>query len=206
MLRAPGDGSSTLPESTEERQTGDTVATKKSESMLGRWDAWYGDTPSVPRYYGSADTYELVADFLRGMAVEDWGCGLAAYADHHEGRYTGVDGTASQYVDTIADLTAFRSASPAILLRHVLEHNYDWRLVLDNAIASTTERLAIVLFMPLAEETTVVHEDVGGLGVPDISFALDDITQPITDAGFSVTVQSVETGMGYTETLISCTR
>ena len=37
--------------------------------------------------------FRLAADFLDGLAVEDWGCGFATFRSFHRGPYTGVDGT-----------------------------------------------------------------------------------------------------------------
>ena len=58
-------------------------------------------------------------------------------------------------------------------MRHILEHNYEWARILDNALASFTERMALV-FTPEQEVTEEIafRSDVG---VPDIAFRLADI-------------------------------
>lgn len=57
-------------------------------------------------------------------------------------------------------------------MRHVLEHNPDWDIILDNALASFRKRFALVLFTPFSEETHPL--DDGGLH--DLSFRREDIT------------------------------
>jgi len=148
--------------------------------MLDRWAPWYQGEPDVIRNYGPAESYTLAARFLSGLAVEDWGCGQGAFRQYHDGPYVGVDGTLAQGgCDVQADLTEYRSQTEGLLMRHVLEHNHEWERVLANAVLSYTRRMVIVLFMPTDHVTRVVHEDVAGLGVPDIAFRLEDVLQPI---------------------------
>ena len=150
------------------------------ETMLGRWAGYWNRGTAL---MGDPESYFVAAEWLRGLDVEDWGCGLGAFQTYCTGRYTGIDGTESPAVDVIADLTAYRSTSPGILLRHVLEHNHAWRKVLDNALASFTGRLAVVLYTPLCPQTWVRLEDAGGLGVPEICFRLDDLRDQIIAGG-----------------------
>ena len=164
---------------------------------LDKWERWYTDSNyQVP--YGDTVSYFLAEDWLRGMPVQDWGCGFAWFKKVHYGGYIGIDGTPSQWCDIVKDLTEYKSSSPGILLRHVLEHNHDWEKVLDNAVASFTKRLCIVLFTPIVDETKVLVEDVCGLGVPDIAFNLDDILsrlgcQFFVDTMTSGSIYGVET-------------
>lgn len=163
---------------------------------LNAWAPWYAsDSPQTP--YGGDLTYELSEQWLAGLDVEDWGCGLGWFRRHHRGGYVGVDGTDSPWCDVRADLTVYRSSTPGLLLRHVLEHNVEWEAVLDNAFASFSERLCIVLFTPLADVTTVLVDDVAGLGVPDVAFRLDDLTGRFDGCEWDVeTVDSPETHYG----------
>lgn len=176
--------------------------------MLDRWAPWYDTLPEGGIQYADGRTYEIVAKFLGGLDVEDWGCGLAAYREFHGGGYKGVDGTLTEYCDVQADLTEYRSTTPALLLRHVLEHNLGWRRVLDNAIASFTKRMVIVLFTPPQDATRILAADVGGLGVPDIGFLTSDLTNPIMDSGAEVHLDMQPAHCGYdnVETLIYCER
>lgn len=145
-------------------------------SAIGRWAGWYEDV-SEPVPYGLTVTYELGAAFLADCAlVEDWGCGTGWMRQHFpEGRYVGLDGTASAHADRVVDLECYASRTPGIFMRHVLEHNYEWRRILQNACKSFTQRFVLVLFTPLVEETREVAF-VADPGVPDIAFALADIT------------------------------
>lgn len=142
---------------------------------VGRWADWYEDV-AEPEPYGLTATYELGAAFLAACAlVEDWGCGTGWMRQHFpEGRYVGLDGSASRHADRTVDLEAYASRTPGIFMRHVLEHNYEWRCILGNACRSFTQRFALVLFTPLVEETHEVAF-VADPGVPDIAFALSDI-------------------------------
>jgi hypothetical protein len=173
-------------------------------SNLNRWDPWYraGDGQQA---YADTATYGLAAAWLDGLDVEDWGCGLGWFRRFHRGGYLGVDGTRSRWCDVHADLAAYRSMSEGVLLRHVLEHDPRWRDVLDNAVASTQRRLCVVLFTPPQDETRVLAEDVGGLGVPDIGFRLADVTDRLD--GLRHTVETLETDSGYgQETVIRAER
>ena len=60
-------------------------------------------------------------------------------------------------------------------MRHILEHNYEWARVLDNALASFTQRMALILFTP-ERETTQEIAFQSEVGVPDIAFRLADVT------------------------------
>lgn len=141
--------------------------------MRAKWDAFYRGVEDM-RPYGDSRTYALGAEFLKGLSVEDWGCGLGWFSRFHEGEYTGVDGSCSKFAKVIADLTERVSVTEAIFMRHVLEHNRDWKLVLGNAIASFQKRMVLVMFTPFSDETHVMTESVPG--IPDIAFRKRDLT------------------------------
>lgn len=163
---------------------------------LDRWAPWYADADEPRGYAGGDDiTYLAAAEWLAGLPVEDWGCGYGWFRQFHDAGYLGIDGTRSRWSDLVADLAEFRSSTPGLLLRHVLEHDHRWSQILDNAVASFTARMCLVLFTPLTDTTRVIVEDVGGLGVPDISFALDDLTVRL--AGCEWTVEQVATDTAY---------
>ena len=166
-------------------------------SNLNRWAPWYDAATEQRPYVVDEDdtTYRAAADWLAGLAVQDWGCGYGWFGLMHTGPYVGIDGTRSRWCETVADLAEYRSSTPGLMLRHVLEHEPRWARVLDNAVASFTERMCLVLFTPLGDRTTVLAEDVGGLGVPDISFRLGDITDRL--AGCRWSVETVPTATAY---------
>jgi hypothetical protein len=85
----------------------------------------------------------------------------------------------------VADLTRYTSHAEGLLLRHVLEHNENWRAVLGNALRSFTRRLVIVLFTPFVEKTSRVGY-TEAVGVPDIAFARDDLTAYFTGLNWSL--------------------
>ena len=66
------------------------------------------------------------------------------------------------------------------MMRHILEHNHDWRLVLENALASFDKKFCLILFTPFSDgQTKVLKENKKyGVDVPDISFAKADIFGP----------------------------
>jgi hypothetical protein len=143
---------------------------------VGKWAAWY-EGLEAPWPYGDTTSYELGATWLAGCALtEDWGCGAGWLRTLiPPDRYRGLDGTASPFCDRVVDLAAYRSTVPGVFMRHVLEHNYEWARILDNAVASFTERMVLILFTPErpVTEAIVFRPDIG---VPDIAFRLADIT------------------------------
>ena len=149
------------------------------QTNLGKWNKWYvglkvGEGPTK---YGDLASYRLAGAFLAGCReIEDWGCGRGGFRAHCPGRYIGVDGSQTPYADKIAELTDYRSSVDGILLRHVLEHNYNWPKVLDNAVKSFRKRLCIVLFTPFADTTRELRHNLkSGVDVPDLSLSSDEI-------------------------------
>lgn len=147
---------------------------------LGAWDAHYaGLITEEP--YGGDESYGAAAEWTAGCSlVEDWGCGkgwLRRFVEPE--RYRGLDGSCSPFADEVVDLTTYRSSAPGIVLRHVLEHEHDWQAVLDNAVASFTERLFIAIFTPLQDETRVLQTEPDYGDVPVIGFQLADIVYRI---------------------------
>jgi hypothetical protein len=113
-------------------------------------DLYAGSTE--PWHYGNDDTsYFRAGAYLSGPGlVEDWGCGTT-YARRFIGApYRGVDGIASSFLEgkmSRVSLSEYRSRVPKILMRHVLEHNWDWRDILRNMVGSFTDRAVLVLFL-----------------------------------------------------------
>lgn len=145
------------------------------DSYIERWP--YAKDPSKKWYYGHGETFDLVAKFLDHPGIlEDWGCGTCTLKDYiKQATYRGIDGSTSDYNDITADLRYYRSKADYILLKHVLEHNPDWRMILQNALASFRKRLVVVFYTPFSAEThdTYFHEDVR---VPAYSFKKSEIT------------------------------
>lgn len=166
-------------------------------AMLGRWDPWYR-APRFAHFYGPADTYAIAETWLRGLSVEDWGCGYARFGQVHEGEYVGVDGS-GPWAHVHADLRAAPTGArpEGLLLRHVLEHNPDWRAILTHAAARFTRRLVLVVFTPDSgslEDRPVGH--VPELGVVDLA-----LPHRVIDAAFGecrvLDKRHVPTATGY---------
>lgn len=154
---------------------------------MGEWDTVHGAL-TEPQPYGDVTTYGLAAWWMHdgGCAlVEDWGCGGGALSEwihrDHSVRYRGIDGSDTPFAHEHADLREYRSVTEGIVVRHVLEHNYDWRVILDNAVASYTKRLAVVLFTPLVGETHVLNTEPEYGDRPVIAFALRDLLDAYGD-------------------------
>ncbi len=149
-------------------------------------------------HYGDDVTYKKGIAFLDGHGtIEDWGCGFAhAKTFVTKSPYVGVDGS-SKYADKIVDLRKYTSDADCIFMRHVLEHNFDWRRILANAIASFKKRMVLVIFTPLAETTRVIatSTNVTSIPVPDISFRKEDLTEYFKQ--FKYTEESLQTDTQY---------
>ena len=164
---------------------------------------WNYDGIPVPQRYGDETTYRLGFAMLDGCAtVEDWGCGTAYGRRFCTGAYKGIDGSPSQFTGTVADLREYRSEADGIFLRHVLEHNEDWALILAGAVASFRRRLVVIIFTPFGDETRVLGAPSP---IPDISFRKADLTALMEP--FLVAEKPVETGTWYgAETIFLCER
>jgi hypothetical protein len=144
-----------------------------------------GDRPSWQhRHYGDGTqpifaetTYEPGLRWLLETCetIEDWGCGMA-WARRHvpAGRYKGVDGSpaAGEFADVICDLRDYRSDVDGIFMRHVLEHNRDFPVILGNVMASFRKRFVLVTFTPFGERTRRLNPG----GLIDLSFRKSDLT------------------------------
>ena len=112
------------------------------------------------------------------QSIEDWGCGMA-WARRHvpEGRYKGIDGSpaAGPFADVICDLRDYKPdpAPDGIFMRHILEHNEDWPVILGNVMNSFRKRFVLVGFTPWSEGET---RRLDGGGLIDLSFRKEDIT------------------------------
>lgn len=173
-------------------------------SNTGLWDPWYAnDTREQSGAYGDTPTYKLGADWLKDCAlVEDWGAGrgwLTTFVAAD--RYRGIDGSDTPFADEVADLASYTSEVPGIFMRHVLEHDFRWEQILDNALGSFTQRMVLILFTPLGDETRDIEwEDPPG--VPNLSFRLSDLTARMKAAGVKFKRRTMRTATKYgTETI-----
>jgi hypothetical protein len=168
---------------------------------IGKWATWYQDL-EAPWAYGDPTSYEIGAAWLAGCTlIEDWGCGAGWLRTLlPPERYWGLDSTASPFCDAVFDLVTYRSRVPGVFLRHVLEHNEAWARILDNAVASFTDRMVLILFTPERPVTEVIawHSEIG---VPDIAFRLTDLTDRFPP-DVTYTVHWIPSGTQYGEETI----
>lgn len=136
----------------------------------GLWDYSSSAASGKPPVYGTVQSYALAAAYLDGHCdtVADWGCGAAGARPYFKkSKYIGVDGSPG-YADVVADLRAYHGKTAGILLRHVLEHNYDWVQVLQNALGAATHRVAIVLFLEPQPWTKLLCLSGTGGDIPNL--------------------------------------
>jgi hypothetical protein len=152
--------------------------------------------------YSDTVTYEKGFNWLKCcQVIEDWGCGAGGFKrffTNVKNQYIGIDGSITPFSNVKADLVTYKSNVPGIYMRHILEHNYEWRKVLENALQSFTERFCLVLFTPFTDATKeIAHNLPHGVDVPDIAFSKDEITKIISDNGCVFTLESFGTDTGY---------
>jgi hypothetical protein len=139
--------------------------------VYGPWD--YADrTQQFP--YEDTASYEIAGEWLSGHGlVEDWGCGVGWASRYIEGTYRGVDGAWSRWADEVVDLREYRSDVGCALMRHVLEHNADWRQIAENFTDSWHDRAALVMFIPPQVEEVDTGDETWA--VPDIAVSGPDL-------------------------------
>lgn len=153
------------------------------------------DEPVAP--YGDDTTYRDGLGWLweNSWIVEDWGAG-AAYGRKFTplgGIYVAIDGSpeSAPYVDHVCDLRAYEPATSqpdGIFLRHVLEHNLDWQVILDRALLRCRKRLALVVFTPFSDGPTRRLRPEGDYR-HDLSFNYAELTRSFDRGGFDWRVE-----------------
>lgn len=146
-------------------------------SNIGKWDEWYSSVVSVEPY-GNTESYDIGAEYLNDCEmVEDWGCGKGWFSKLRTHNYTGIDGSQSPFADKIVDLEEYTSSVDGIFMRHVLEHNFQWKKILQNAIKSFNKKMVLAIFTPWSDGETKEIAFVERVGVPDISFSKNEIVE-----------------------------
>lgn len=155
-------------------------------SNLGLWESAYLNRNPFP--YGNETSYRLGAEFLKTCrTVEDWGCGAqwfrrVMHSVQPEVRVTGLDGSAG-FCDRTVELAEYFPSVPAdgIFMRHVLEHDYNWKTILNRALDSFSQRMALIIFTPFSAQQTllsVYHFPAGG-SCPYLSLPSREIAQEL---------------------------
>lgn len=173
---------------------------------MDKWNHWYkslkpGTSPSEFRY-GNTITYSKGYEYLKSCSqIEDWGCGTGGFKTAFKGesfKYIGVDGSDTPFADMKVDLLTYKSVTTGLYMRHVLEHNYQWRQILANALDSFTEKMCLVLFTPFVDtETQLAHNLQHGVDVPDLAFKRSDITDMLDSRGIDYHIETISTSTGY---------
>jgi len=174
--------------------------------MSDKWNEWYKDltiNDCGSFKYGNTLTYELGFKFLQSCdKIEDWGCGAGGFKRHFLNenlkKYIGVDGSKTPFADIKTDLTKYISDIDGIFMRHVLEHNYEWRTILENACKSFKSKMCLVLFTPFTSETKeIAHNLKHGVDVPDLSFNKNELIQLFEEYNIKYDLMTFNTETGY---------
>src|ERR1035437_6875634 len=168
------------------------------KSNIHKWDAWYGNLKKIQLFYVKTITYELGKKFLTDCnIVEDWGTGGGGFKTYRKNAI-GVDGSDTQFAEKkFIDLTTYISVCDGIFMRHVLEHNYEWQKILQNAIMSATKKICVVLFIPFNDfETKQIAYN--SIGVPDLSIGRYEFYNIIKEyPDFKYTSEELKTDTQY---------
>jgi hypothetical protein len=167
-----------------------------SFSRLFLWNNFWKGRDSQNEYNASKECNNsmlLSADIFKKnnvKSIEDWGCGNCVFKHYLDNdiKYVGIDGSNTGYQSKIEDLTKYRSKSEGIYIRHILEHNDEYKKILENALVSFTNTLILVLFTPFTNESeTVVLTSckLEGRVIPDISFNKNYIIRLIEEKNCS---------------------
>jgi FkbM family methyltransferase len=170
----------------------------KYNSNAGKWIWYQGVNDKIA--YGDDTTYKLGANFLKDCkTVEDWGCGTCYFSNFIDSvAYKGIDGSYSKFVNEIHDLATYVSPikPDGLFMRHVIEHNPDWKTVLNNALKSFGKKFVLVLFTPINTVETKIIANNEQINVPDISFNMYEILDLLKEYKFNFEEIKTETQYG----------
>jgi len=162
-------------------------------SRLGLWDSFYKDTDRNDMY-DDPRTAEMAAAFLNAedvKVIEDWGCGYGGFKTYNAPHqtYVGIDGSHSQFASKIVELDKYTTEVDAIHLRHVLEHNVEWKAILENALKSFQKRMVLTLFTPFKSKTQVIAEypnfNNSGVTMVDVAFNRSELLSYFEGIGWT---------------------
>ena len=85
-------------------------------------------------------------------------------------------------------------------MRHVLEHNPNWTIILQNSLKSFNKRMVLTLFTPFQEKTRTIarHPNFNRTGVEmvDIGFARGDIITHFSELKW-FSIENIKTATQY---------
>jgi hypothetical protein len=140
---------------------------ESNSSNVGKWNHFHRADPMAP--YGTSQTFDMGAEWLMNCdVIEDRGCGTGWFARTMKSRNPAIqvielDGSPLNGGIAV-DLEDFQPeiAPDGIFMRHVLEHNWNWKRILANALNSFGKRMALVLFTPLEEcDRNIYNHSIG---------------------------------------------
>ncbi len=145
------------------------------------WNEFWKNRDPKKEYVNSKEsniTMELSSKIFSKYNVtliEDWGCGNCIFKEYLNNniKYIGVDGSETGYQNKIEDLTKYVTEADGIYLRHVLEHNDDYKKIFKNALESFNKVFILVLFTPFTSNNEIdvlTSCNLKGKIIPDIAF------------------------------------
>jgi hypothetical protein len=168
------------------------VSVKKESDQALIWKDFMMTGSGDPVPFGDTISYEIGAKFIDGLPTEDWGSGYGWFMKVHTGPYTAVNNVSVMDVpEIVADLHVYKSSTPAIFLRAVLEHTTNWRSVLNNAIASATEKIVLVVTTPDGNDKVIKY--IQTTEIPDIALPWQEIDKMFLTSGWNIKKRVLET-------------
>lgn len=151
------------------------------ESNVGKWNFW-GWNPV--RFFPNNKSMDLGSKFLDDcQTVEDWGTGDGLFKFYREDAI-GVDGSNTPGADKkFIDLVNYTSDCDGIFIKHVLEHNFEWKKILNNALQSARKKVCIVMFIPFSNGETK-ENNPDPIGVPNLSISEKEFFELLKDYAF----------------------
>lgn len=179
-----------------------------SASYLSAWDKLWKGRSKDEKDISLLRVVDFINDDEEVKTLEDWGCGICICQKYFRPdiSYTGVDGTKVLETVKVADLNEYKSKVDAIFMRHVLEHNPNWRQMLQNLLDSFTRKAIIMVFTPFSKEahdTSVPSGYVGvnnkgeKVSVPDINMVRSDFEEILKKNNVSYAVKEMNTKTVY---------
>ena len=174
--------------------------------MTDKWNEWYKDLKeeNIGSFrYGNTQTYTLGYEFLKTCdKIEDWGCGAGGFKSlfnkDNLHKYIGIDGSITPFSNIKADLTNYISNVDGIFMRHILEHNYEWKIILENACKSFSKKMCLILFTPFSNQTNEIsHNLKHGVDVPDLSFDKNELISIFKKYNIIYELITIQSETGY---------
>jgi hypothetical protein len=166
------------------------------ESNVHKWDYWQWGSP-IMKQFPNIRSMDLGKKFLADCKrVEDWGCGDGFFKVYRSD-VIGVDGSNTPGADKkYIDLVNYVSDCDGIFIRHVLEHNYEWKSILKNAINSARFKVCVVMFIPFSFGGTI-QNNPDPIGVPNLSISEQEFFQILKDCDVKYEIQDISAGDSY---------